>query len=369
LETPKTELTSEPGSKVSVTPETEPTSEPGSKVSVTPEAEPTNEPGSKISVTPEAEPTNEPGSKISVTPEAEPTNEPGSKVQVTPKADPPGEVSKLINVSKPRIIKKNGAQHGDITLNLNTYFNAGDFAHSLDYNNKPLNLVITHLDDSPLNTSTPGEYVLSYTATDEHRQSSSTKIKFKVVDPNNVDSKEVKQNYKMRVNIKNFAFTKSEYEKFNFPTGDLSKKINETLIELSNLDFNKNRIAVVALFRVLIELCCRKACIYYSDLPYKESNLTTNVNNIFNRLKNKLPANNGSSFSGDVPLSDKLAKEFSNFIGFEDLDAAQTGMKKSAVIDLLNLYMHHDRRIPDEVINYWDATKPFLLACLMLPNK
>ncbi|WP_312114339.1 hypothetical protein [Brevibacillus reuszeri] len=152
-------------------------------------------------------------------------------------------------------------------------------------------------------------------------------------------------------------------------TGELSKKIQDTIFELSNLDFSKNKIAMVALFRVLIELCCRKACNFYTDIAYKENNLATNVNNVFNRLKNKLPADKASttSFTNDTPLSDKLAKEFGNFIDFKDLDDSQSGMKRSSVIDLLNLYMHHERRVPDDVLDYWEATKPFLMACLMLP--
>ncbi|MFD2114761.1 ATP-binding protein [Paenibacillus yanchengensis] len=275
------------------------------------------------------------------------------------------------SAKKPKIIKKNGAEKGPIILNVNTYFNALDFADGFDYLGNKIPLLVTHK-NSPLDAGTPGEYILSYTAKDQLQQSCMAEIKFTVVDPNSSTStREGNNKYTVQIKSNQFSFSKSEYKKFNFPTGDLSKKIQDTIVELGNLDFNMNKIAVVALFRILIELCCRKACNFYTDISYKENALSTNINNVFNKLRNKLPADKATNvlLLNDTPLSDKLAKEFSNFMTFTDLDSAHSSMKKSGVIDLLNLYIHHERRVPDNVINYWDATKPFLVACLMLPSE
>ncbi|MEK5024349.1 ATP-binding protein [Paenibacillus sp. FSL M7-1046] len=275
----------------------------------------------------------------------------------------------IAELRKPKLIKKNGAEKGIVVLNIQTFFNPNDFVEAIDYSDKKLPVTIRHKGVA-LDINTPGEYVLCYIATDQYSRSSIADIRFLVVDPSVSYVKPANQNYTVKIKAQQqFSFTENEYRVFNFSTGELSKKIQDTIIELNNLDFTKNKIAMVSLFRILIELCCRKACTFYSDIIYKENGLATNVNNVFNRLKNKLPADKAStmSFANDTPLSDKLAKEFSNFIDLKDLDDSQNGMKKSSVIDLLNLYMHHERRIPEDIIDYWEATKPFLIACLMLP--
>jgi hypothetical protein len=269
----------------------------------------------------------------------------------------------------PKIFKKNGSEKGPIKLNIATFFNPNDYAEAKDYANRKLPLSVTHKSKT-MDINNEGEYLLCYTATDDKLETATIDIKFIVVDPNNTQKGLGKKNYNVEIEPHYFGFTETEYVKFNFPSGELSKKIQEVIKELNMLDFNNNRIAIVSLFRILVELCCRKACLCYTDVTYREGDLAGNVNSIFKRLKNKLPSDgtNKSTFVNDTPFPDKLAKEFSNFINTDILEIAHNDAKKNSVIDMLNLYMHHERRIPNDVKEYWDGMKPFLLACLMLPS-
>ncbi|MWC29130.1 ATP-binding protein [Paenibacillus sp. MMS18-CY102] len=261
------------------------------------------------------------------------------------------------NPKKPPELKfVNGAESSTVFLNISSYFNANDFVEARDYIGNLLPLTISHK-SNVMDINNEGEYQLTYTAIDYLLQKTSKELTFVIVDPNKSQNNQEKK-YSVNVTAHYFRFTKQEYDSFRFRTGDLSSKIQEVIKELNNLEFNTNKIAVVSLFRILVELCCRKACVFYDVTFNEKSGLSSNVHMTFDRLRNKLPQNKvgNSRFLNDIPLNDKLAKEFNNFI------------KKDSVIDLLNLYMHTERRISDQVKDYWDGMKPYMMACLMLSS-
>ncbi|NQX62900.1 ATP-binding protein [Paenibacillus qinlingensis] len=262
------------------------------------------------------------------------------------------------NPKKPPEIKLiNGAENGTVVLNISSYFNAKDFVEARDYIGNLLPLTISH-NSKAMDINKEGEYILIYTAIDNLSQKSNKELMFIIVDPNKVHSNQETKKYNVNVAAHYFRFSKQEFDSFHFPTGELSTKLQEVIRELNNLEFNENKIAVVSLFRILIELCSRKACIFYNITFNEKSGLSSNVHMILDRLRNKLPQNKvgDSKFQNDIPLNDKLAKEFNNFI------------KKDSIIDMLNLYMHTERRISDQVKDYWDGMKPYMVACLMLSS-
>lgn len=264
----------------------------------------------------------------------------------------------------PKLTKSNGKPLKDEMLHIGTHINLENHAVAIDYKGELLGVTVSFIDE--LNPEEEGKYRIVFSATDDKGKTTSKAIFFTIYNPNNREKTktEVGQNY---YEHQYFYFTDEERKKFIFPTGDLSKKINDVIDEMHNLRGSQNMIALTALFRILIELSCRKACAFY-DLNVSES-LATNVSNVYNKLRQKLNRNyiEKSDFDGEIPLKDKHAKELKKEISL--LDAANQGVKKESLIDRLNLYIHEERPIPTDFMEDWNKMKTFLIACLMLPEK
>ena len=260
-----------------------------------------------------------------------------------------------------------------VNLNIGTYFDPEQYVTAFDSNGEILKCTPIYEEDFNINKI--GEYQIKYVTTDKNNNTSHLVVSFKVVDPNKNTNKKPRKG-KITVDpALAFYFTDDEILTFSYTSGsDLTRKLQQTIKEMHLLEFDKQPIAITALFRILIELCCRKACDAF-NMEFKEKNLGTVVKEVLTRLNNKLPEdkiiNSKGLKTSKILLDGKKTAEIRNFLKSldeEELKNVSKDVGEKSIIDILNLYIHRENEVTQDIIRYWHRMKPFLLACLQIPK-
>ncbi len=293
-------------------------------------------------------------------------------LETTSQVEPDGSVILGQDNVPPKIILRSEYK-SPIVLNAGTIFNPNQFVNAYNQNGEFLKCTIIYESAEGVNVNKPGTYSVKYTVTNEFNQSAFLDVNFIVVDPNKTGSNKPKKGKAVVEPAQAFYFTDGEICTFSYPNGELSRKIQQVISELHNTNFVDNPVSITALFRILIELCCRKACDAF-NIPFNEkSGLGPLVKQVLNRLSNKLSKEQLSraQFNGDTLLDDKNAKELRNFLNTLDEEELQKIYKEvgeKSIIDILNLYIHKENPVTDDIVRYWHRMKPFLIACLRVPK-
>lgn len=260
-----------------------------------------------------------------------------------------------------------------IILNIGTNFTPGQFVIAKDFSGEILKSTIIHNKSREVDINKEGSFVIKYSVTDKFNKSAFLEVNFIVTDPNKNNSNKPKKGKAVVDPAQAFYFTDEEIRTFSYPNGDLSRKIQQVISELHKLEFEKNPVAITALFRILIELCCRKACDALNITFNENSSLGPLVKQVLNRMSGKLPKDKISNalFNGDTLLDDKNIKEIRNFLNTleeEELQKISKEVGEKSIIDILNLYIHKENPVTDDIVRYWHRMKPFLIACLRVPK-
>lgn len=274
--------------------------------------------------------------------------------------------NEITDSSKPPNIKLKEGYKEPIILNIGTNFNPDQFVISSDCDGEILKSTILYNKSNTVNVNKTGEYIVSYSVVDKNNQSASLDVRFLVVDPNKGERIGPKKG-KVKVDPSfAFYFTEEEINTFSYPNGDLSRKIQQTIKEMHDLKFEGQPIATTALFRVLVELCCRKACDAFG-ITFSERNLGGVVKQVLNNMTYKLSEEKlvNAKFKGEKLLDSKNATEIRNFLKTLDQEELQNIQKEvgdKSIVDMLNLYIHRENEVTDDIVRYWNRMKPFQIG-------